>query len=722
MGDWDCCVSWPSWSRVGCSPTGRRAASGSPLVRSKASLAHDHRHPVLRGNAGPPVPGLDGQFVVSTAMEATYPGPFDRPRPTTPAARKVLGDVLEPDLGLERVDGRPGRVPGHGMRRRPLDGRVRSTSPGMWACGPWKGLWKCPARWEHVQPRDNTARKLKTDDRQKLRAEAEARFARAPRPESPNQPSAALLHELQVHQIELEMQNEELRRNQLELEKARDRQVDLYDFAPVGYVTLDENGDVRDANLTAAGLLGRDRKSLVGRPFVSFVRGTDADGWHRFVRTLARTGEVATYRLALTRGDGAFDALLACEQREGGPTGAQVRVVLTDVTELAQSEKALRESEHWLRMSQRVTRVGHYLFDVGEDHWTSSPTLDSIFGIDESFPRKGSDWLRVVHPDDRASMEVYLADLLARGAQFDQEYRVVDQASGEVRWVHGLGELQRNPGGEPIRLVGTIQDITKRKRLEEERNAAQAQLALAARLAAMGTLVTGVAHEINNPLAAAIADEEMALSVAKELLDAVGGDGPFDRENASKQLREMVEALTDAQEGGRRIAQIVRDLAVFGRPDQKRTLVRLIDVVRDVDALATRLVGRAAKVDVQDGGAPDVLVSFGQMEQVVVNLVTNAAKATKAGEVGSIIIRVMPGAPGMARLEVIDRGVGMEPSMLERVFEPFFTNSAIGQGMGLGLSICKVIVTAHGGTLTVESKVGKGSTFRVELPAAPAEA
>jgi two-component system CheB/CheR fusion protein len=555
-----------------------------------------------------------------------------------------------------------------------------------------------------------------------LRAEAEARFAVAPPVARPTQPTAALLHELQVHQIELEMQNEELRRNQLQLEQAHDRHVDLYDFAPVGYVTLDENGVVTDANLTAAGLLGRDRKSLVGRPFVSVVRGTDADGWHRFIRTLARTREVATCRLALTRGDGAFDALLACEQREGWPTGARVRVVLTDVTELAQSEKALRESEHWLRMSQRVTRVGHYIFDVGEDRWTSSPTLDSILGIDESFPRKGSDWLRVVHPDDRASMEVYLADLLARRAQFDQEYRVVDQASGEVRWVHGLGELQRGPGGEPIRLVGTIQDITKRKRLEEERNAAQAQLALAARLAAMGTLVTGVAHEINNPLAAAIADEELALSVAKELLDAVRGGGSFDRESASKQLEVMVEVLTDAQEGGRRIAQIVRDLAVFGRPDQKRTLVRLIDVVRDAMRWLPASVGRAAKVDVQDAGAPEVLASFGQMEQVVVNLVTNAAKASKGGEVGSILIRVMPGSPGMARLEVIDRGVGMEPAILERVFEPFFTNSVIGQGMGLGLSICKVIVKAHGGTLAVESEVGNGSTFRVELPVAPSEA
>ncbi len=517
------------------------------------------------------------------------------------------------------------------------------------------------------------------------------------------------------------MQNEELRRTRVELEEAHDRQVDLYDFAPVGYVTLDENGAVSGANLTAADLLGKDRTSLPGRPFSSVVRREDRDTWHRFLSSLARTGEVQTCRLALTRGDGHFDALLACERTAGVSTGMQVRVVLTDVTELAQAERALQESERWLRMSQAISRVGHYVFDIGEDHWTSSSTLNSIFGIDETFPRRSADWLRIVHPDDRASMTTYLANLLAGGVQLDQEYRVVDQTSGEVRWVHGLGELQRAPGGEPVRLVGTIQDISKRKLLEEERNAARAQVALTARLAAMGTLVTGVAHEINNPLAASLADEEMARAAVAELRGIVRGNGPLDREAIGHRLDEVFEELTDAQSGGRRVAQIVRDLAAFGRPDLRRARIRLIDVVEQAMRWLPGSVGRAATVEVQNGGAPEVLASFGQIEQVVVNLVTNAAKATKEGNPGHIIIRVLPGAPGMARLDVVDHGTGIAPEIRERIFEPFFTNSVIGQGMGLGLSICKAIVAAHGGTLTVESEIGAGSTFRVELPAAAVE-
>ena len=129
-----------------------------------------------------------------------------------------------------------------------------------------------------------------------------------------------------------------------------------------------------------------------------------------------------------------------------------------------------------------------------------------------------------------------------------------------------------------------------------------------------------------------------------------------------------------------------------------------------------------ATVTVDDLGAPDVVAAAGQIEQVLVNLVTNAANATPPGKRDVIRIRLGPGAPGMARLEVTDHGSGISPTTLRRIFEPFFTTRPVGKGTGLGLAICHAIVTAHGGTLTVETEVGRGSTFRVELPAAPADA
>jgi two-component system, NtrC family, sensor kinase len=129
-------------------------------------------------------------------------------------------------------------------------------------------------------------------------------------------------------------------------------------------------------------------------------------------------------------------------------------------------------------------------------------------------------------------------------------------------------------------------------------------------------------------------------------------------------------------------------------------------------------------VRLEDGAPPPVLASQGQIAQIVANLVANAARATVKGTGGEIVIRTGPGSPGMARLEVVDHGTGIEPAIQARVFEPFFTTRPTGpeRGTGLGLAVSHVIATSHGGTLTVESAPGKGSTFRLELPVAPEEA
>jgi signal transduction histidine kinase len=149
--------------------------------------------------------------------------------------------------------------------------------------------------------------------------------------------------------------------------------------------------------------------------------------------------------------------------------------------------------------------------------------------------------------------------------------------------------------------------------------------------------------------------------------------------------------------------------------------VKLSEVVAEALRWIPAPLPRAIPIRVEDGGAPEVVASAGQIEQVVVNLVTNGARAVPEGKRGLVVVRTGPGSPGMARLEVADDGTGIEPALLERIFEPFFTTSPAGpgRGMGLGLAICHSIVTSHGGTISVESEVGKGSTFRVELPAAP---
>jgi signal transduction histidine kinase len=425
-----------------------------------------------------------------------------------------------------------------------------------------------------------------------LRAEAEARFAHAPPDGKLHSTGAEALHELQVHQIELEMQNDELRRSQLELEVAREREVDLYDFAPVGYLTLDELGAICASNLTAATLLGTQRGALIGRPFSAFVPASDADRWQLFSSTTSREGGRHACRLKVRKGDGeTFDAQLECEGKAGEIGRSQLRVVLSDVSGFARLELALS--------------------------------------------------------DTRARLDV------------------------------------------------------------------------ASRLAAMGTLVAGVAHEINNPLAAELSGQGLALEVVRSVRKKLGGAFAADLEVILRDLDLAAEALEDAQAGGQRIARIVKDLSTFGRSNATKSVLRLADVVEKAMRWLPQTVSRSTTLAVEDLGPPDVMASAAQIQEIILNLLTNAAKATPNGQHGEIALRIGPGEPGMARLEVVDQGVGIEPEILDKIFDPFFTTRNVGEGRGtgLGLAICHVIATSHGGSLTVTSELGKGSTFRLELPA-----
>jgi signal transduction histidine kinase len=267
----------------------------------------------------------------------------------------------------------------------------------------------------------------------------------------------------------------------------------------------------------------------------------------------------------------------------------------------------------------------------------------------------------------------------------------------------------RDETGAVIMGIGMSQDVT-------EQRALRAQVALSSRLASLGTLVAGVAHEVNNPLAGTISSLASAVDEQRALAARIRGERSTDRETLALAADAVVEILLDAQMGAGRISQIVKDLLLFGRPNPMRTRVRLGDVATASMRWLPASVGRAATVQVDDLGAPDVHASSGQLEQVVVNLVTNAAFAIPEGRRGEVSIRIFTSASGGAVLEVKDNGRGIDAATMERIFDPFFTTREVGQGMGLGLPICHVIVSAHGGTLTGVSVVGEGSTFRVELP------
>ena len=253
-------------------------------------------------------------------------------------------------------------------------------------------------------------------------------------------------------------------------------------------------------------------------------------------------------------------------------------------------------------------------------------------------------------------------------------------------------------------VVAIVRDVTESKLL-------QARLALADRLAALGTLSAGVAHEINNPLTYILIGIE---SVLKELRRR-GPDEPI-----GPRLEVLLERLTGAMEGARRVRRIVADLRTFGRADEE--VERLVDPRAVLDAAASMVdsqIRYRARLLRDYREVPQILGNYDRLVQVFVNLLLNAAQAVGDGETSRNYIRIGTHTDGEGRvvIEVEDSGEGIPVADLGQIFDPFFTTKPVGEGTGLGLWVCHSIVTGHGGSITVDSRRGEGTTFRITLPA-----
>jgi signal transduction histidine kinase len=254
--------------------------------------------------------------------------------------------------------------------------------------------------------------------------------------------------------------------------------------------------------------------------------------------------------------------------------------------------------------------------------------------------------------------------------------------------------------------------VALRGRVERER--LTAQLMQADRMVATGTLAAGVAHEINNPLAYLIA----ALDFLEEELRGIGRELPAER------LEEASQALAEAREGAGRVRHIVRDLRTFSRADDERQgPVDLRRVIESSINIAYNEIKHRARLVKDYGKTPPVLANEARLGQVFLNLLVNAAQAIPEGRAGENEIRVVTRIDdaGAVVVEVRDTGTGIAPEILGRIFDPFFTTKPLGVGTGLGLSICRNIVVALGGEIGVESRLGRGTVFRLRLPPAPAQ-
>jgi PAS domain S-box-containing protein len=401
------------------------------------------------------------------------------------------------------------------------------------------------------------------------------------------------------------------------------------------------------------------------------------------------------YRWLFCKGDVLCDAA-------GVP--ARITGTVMDITARKQAEQELRRQA----LLFESFYDGVVVADLAGRILDCNPSAERMFGRVKA-QSQGLTLFSLLHPGETDSLTGEILEALDQAGRWTGEVEFRRPGEATACFCECVVVPLRDAEGRAIACVMVLRDITERKNL-------QARLVMADRLASVGTLGAGVAHEINNPLAYMLVNLHLIQSGLEQLKDVVAV-------SAIEPLQQLAQETT---EGAERIAGIVRDLKTFARGEQDARL-SAVDVRRAVELackMADNMLRHRARLVLDFENVPVVEANESRLGQVFLNLLLNAAQAIPEGEPADrheVAVRIRALAPGHVVVEVRDTGSGMTPEVLSRVFDPFFTTKPVGEGTGLGLSICHGIIESMGGTISAESTPGKGSTFRVVLRMASQE-
>jgi PAS domain S-box-containing protein len=514
----------------------------------------------------------------------------------------------------------------------------------------------------------------------------------------------AHIEELKLQVAEREKAEAEVRQLASGLEAKIRR---LVEANVVGIVMWNLEGTITGANEAFLRMVQYDREDLVsGRLRWADLTPTEWRGHtEQAVAELKATGSFQPFEKEYFRKDGSrVPVLLGGALFEG--SGKEGVAFVLDLSEQKRAESALRRSEAFLAEGQRLGRIGSFSWRVATDEITWSTELYRIYELEIGVPVTLELIRSRVHPQDVSLIEkMKMVDQARQGGQdFEWRYRLL-MPDHSIKYMHAVAHATRDHDGQ-LEYIASVQDVTARTLAEEARDKARSELAHVARVMTLGTLTASIAHELNQPLSGIVTNASTCMRMLAT--DPPDVDGA--RETARRTIRD-----------GNRVSEVITRLrALFCKKDATTEAVNLNDAALEVIALSL--------ADLQKNGvvlrpelADDLPLVTGDrvlLQQVILNLVLNASDAMSGVDdrPRQLVIRTAR-EDDRARLTVQDVGVGIEPSGVDKLFEPFYTTKS--GGMGIGLSVSRSIIERHHGHLWATLNDGPGAAFSFSIPRAP---